>query len=79
MLIFTVMHYEFAFLAPYLLSSHDCAAKICSNSIHRFVFDTTTVSHISNKDDVEYRKVIESLDILYQANNLALMSAKVWE
>ncbi|XP_051868388.1 uncharacterized protein LOC127568547 [Pristis pectinata] len=56
--------------ALYSLYTRDCVARFCSNSIYKFADDTTIVGRISNSDESEYRKEIESLVEWCHDNNV---------
>eukprot|EP00061_Rhincodon_typus_P017704 g46515.t1 len=58
---------------------HNCVAKFNSNSIHKFADNTTVVGRISNNDETEYRKGIDSFLAWRKANNLSLNVSKVKE
>ena len=57
----------------YSLFTHDCVAKLDSNTIIRFADDTTVVGLITDHDEMAYREVRE-LAVWRQDNNLLNVS-----
>ncbi|KAM9560754.1 uncharacterized protein ACWYII_020322 [Salvelinus alpinus] len=63
----------------YSLFTHDCVAMHASNSIIKFVDDTTLVGLITNNDKTEYREELRILEVWHQENNLSLNVNKAKE
>ena len=62
-------------LSP-LLFTHDCVALQNTNSIIKFVDDTTVVDLITNNDESVYRKEVIELALWCQDNNLSINFSK---
>jgi hypothetical protein len=60
----------------YSLFTHDCVAKHASNSIIKFVDNTTVVGLITNNDETAYRKEVRAPGVWCQENNLSLNVSK---
>lgn len=59
------------------LTQYNCGAKFSSNYIYKFADHTTVVDRITNNDETEYRKAIETLVIWCQDNSLTLTVNKM--
>eukprot|EP00061_Rhincodon_typus_P015081 g42557.t1 len=58
----------------YSLYTHDYVTKFSSNSIDKFADDTTLMGRISNNDEAEYRKEIDSLRVVIAAQSIVKTS-----
>ena len=65
-------------LLLYSLFTHHCVAKLNSNTIIKFAYDTVVVGLITYNDETAYREVRE-LAVWYQDNNLSLNVSKTKE
>ncbi|KAF7644409.1 hypothetical protein LDENG_00222340, partial [Lucifuga dentata] len=63
----------------YTLYTHDCTPAHSSNSIIKFVDDTTVVGFISGGDESVYRDKVERLSVWCTDNNLVLNTTKTKE
>lgn len=68
-------------LSPFLycLFTHDCRPRYGSNSIIKFVDDTTVIGLISDNDDFNYREEVKHLAVWCTDNNLLLNTRKTKE
>lgn len=48
-------------LPLYSLYTHDCVATFSSNAIYKFINNTAVVGQLTDGDELEYRKEIDSL------------------
>ena len=63
----------------YSLFSHDCMARHNSNTIIKFVYDTTVVVLITDNSETAYREEVRDLAVWWQDNNLSLNVIKTKE
>ncbi|XP_059823893.1 probable RNA-directed DNA polymerase from transposon BS isoform X4 [Hypanus sabinus] len=63
----------------YSLYTHDCVAKLPSNSIYKFADDTIIVGRILGNDESEYKEEIKNLVAWCEDNNLSLNVSKTKE
>ena len=63
----------------YSLFTHDCAARHYSNTIIKFVDDTTVVGLITDNHETAYREEVRDLAVWCQDNNLSLNVFKTKE
>ena len=63
----------------YCLYTHDCEAKLSSNTIIKYADDTTVMGMIVNDDDAAYREEINQLAQRCQEDNLTLNAKKTKE
>ena len=54
------------------LFTHDCVAKHDSNTIIKFVDDTTVVGLITNNNKTIYREEVRDLEVWSKDNNFSL-------
>jgi len=66
-------------LLLYALYMHDCVATHVSNTILKFVDDTTILGLITKNDETAYREEVRDLEMWCQGNNLALNVCKTKE
>jgi hypothetical protein len=63
----------------YSLLTHNCMAMQASNSIIKFVDNTTVVGFITNNDETAYREEVRALRVWCQENNISLNVNKTKE
>jgi hypothetical protein len=63
----------------YSLFTHDCVEAHDSNTIIKFVEDTTAVGLITDDDETAFREEVRDLAVWCQDNNLSLNVGKTSE
>ena len=61
------------------LFTHDCTARLDSNTTIKFAHDTTVVGLITDNDETAYREEIRDLSVWCKDNNLSLNVIKTKE
>ena len=63
----------------YSLFTHDCTARLNSNTIINFADDTTVVGLITDNNETAYREEVRDLAVWCKDNNLSLSVIKTKE